>query len=208
MLYVTTARETLTASQIARAPMSGSLFAIVVVVACGAINSAALLLRSANDRHPRGLANSSGVVGRHYMRHNMSAFMAVSVRPNPTVFQKTLALNDFYVNSGSGDWPYPLGEIQLLGKTDGEIIKGELSGWKGWTPIMALDTLALHSVDFWLQTEDLPKPDNRVTLDAKGTIKLNLTDTNVEGHGRLVAKLKGMLKAIGCHEHCCPIRCI
>ena len=95
----------------------------VVVVACGAINSAALLLRSANDRHPRGLANSSDVVGRYYMRHNCSAFMAISMRPNPTVFQKTLALNDFYFRSD--DWDYPLGEIQLLGKTDGEILKGE-----------------------------------------------------------------------------------
>ncbi len=98
-----------------------------MVVACGAINSAALLLRSANDRHPRGLANSSDVVGRYYMRHNCSAFMAISVSPNPTVFQKTLALNDFYFRSD--DWPYPLGEIQMLGKTDGEIIKGELSFW-------------------------------------------------------------------------------
>jgi choline dehydrogenase-like flavoprotein len=176
----------------------------VVVVACGAINSAALLLRSANDRHPRGLANSSDVIGRYYMRHNCSAFMAISVRPNPTVFQKTLALNDFYFNSGADEWPYPLGEIQLLGKTDGEIIKGELSGWEGWTPIMALDALAQHSIDFWLQTEDLPKPDNRVTLDAKGSIQLNLTNTNVEEHRRLIAKLKGMLKAIGCHEHLLP----
>ena len=77
----------------------------IVVVSCGAINSAALLLRSANDRHPRGLANSSDVVGRHYMRHNCSAFMAISLRPNPTVFQKTLALNDFYFRSD--DWDYP-----------------------------------------------------------------------------------------------------
>ncbi|HUY31153.1 MAG TPA: GMC family oxidoreductase [Pirellulales bacterium] len=178
--------------------------ASVVVVACGAINSAALLLRSANDRHPRGLANRSDVIGRYYMRHNCSAFMAISVSPNPTVFQKTLALNDFYFNSGSDDWPYPLGEIQLLGKTDGEILNGELSGWEGWTPIMAMDALAHHSLDFWLQTEDLPDPHNRVTLDAKGTIKLNLKDTNVEGHQHLVAKLKGMLKAISCHEHLLP----
>src|SRR5438128_1983369 len=67
----------------------------IVVVACGAINSAALLLRSANDRHPRGLANGSDVVGRHYMGHVNSVLMALSKCPNPTVFQKTLALNDF-----------------------------------------------------------------------------------------------------------------
>jgi choline dehydrogenase-like flavoprotein len=174
----------------------------IVVVSCGAINSAALLLRSANDRHPRGLANSSDVVGRHYMRHLCSAFMAISMRPNPTVFQKTLALNDFYFRSD--DWDYPLGEIQLLGKTDGEILKGEVPDWAGWTPTMALDVAARHSVDFWLQSEDLPEPENRVTLDGKGRITLHLEDTNLEGHKRLIAKLQGMLEAIGCQEHLLP----
>ena len=173
-----------------------------MVVACGAINSAALLLRSANDRHPRGLANSSDVVGRNYMRHNCSAFMGISIPPNPTVFQKTLALNDFYFRAD--DWPYPLGEIQLLGKTDGEILKGELSGWESRTPTMALDVMARHSIDFWLQSEDLPQPDNRVTLNARGEINLHLAETNVEGHKRLVAKLKEMLKHIGCHDFLLP----
>ena len=92
------------------------------------------------------------VVGRYYMHHNCSAFMAISVTPNPTVFQKTLALNDFYFRSD--DFPYPLGEIQMFGKTDGEIIKGELPFWAKWAPEMALDVMAEHSVDFWLQTED------------------------------------------------------
>ena len=92
----------------------------------------------------------------------------------------------------------------MLGKTDGEIIKGELSGWKGWTPIMALDALARHSIDFWLQTEDLPKPDNRVTLDAEGNDRAESHGYQRWGHQRLVAKLKGMLKAIGCHEHLLP----
>jgi choline dehydrogenase-like flavoprotein len=136
------------------------------------------------------------------MRHNCSGFMAISLTPNPTVFQKTLALNDFYFRSD--DWNYPLGEIQLLGKTDGDIIRGELSRWESWTPTMALDVMARHSVDFWLQSEDLPIPENRVTLDAKGGITLRLKDTNVEGHARLVAKLKQMLKSIGCHEHLLP----
>ena len=107
----------------------------IVVVSCGAVNSAALLLRSANDKHPGGLANSSDVVGRHYMRHNCSAFMAISKDPNPTVFQKTLALNDFYFRSD--DWEYPLGEIQMLGKSDGEMLKGEAPGWAVWKPEFA-----------------------------------------------------------------------
>src|SRR5947209_12238478 len=145
----------------------------LVVVACGAVNSAALLLRSANDKHPNGLANGSDVVGRHYMRHNNLALMAVSREPNPTSFQKTLALNDWYL--GSDDWDFPLGGIQMLGKSDKDQIKGEAPRWAGWAvPKMPLDVLAHHAVDFWLCGEDLPLPENRVTLDGDGRIRLTL----------------------------------
>jgi choline dehydrogenase-like flavoprotein len=173
--------------------------ASIVVVSCGAINSAALLLRSANDKHSNGLANSSDVVGRHYMRHNNSAFMALSRQPNPTVFQKTLGLNDFYFRSE--DWEYPMGGIQMLGKTDGEMLKGEAPGWAIWKPEFALDYMAEHSIDFWVQSEDLPHPDNRVTLNSDGTITLALQETNTEGHQRLIAKLKSMLNDLDLHEH-------
>lgn len=171
----------------------------VVVVSCGAVNSAALLLRSANDNHPNGLANSSDVVGRHYMRHNNSAFMAISKSPNSTVFQKTLGLNDFYFRSD--DWEFPLGCIQMLGKTDGEMLKGEAPDWAVWKPEFAMDYVAEHSIDFWLQSEDLPEPDNRVTVNRAGEITLDLRETNVEGHHRLIAKLKGMMKDLGLHDH-------
>jgi choline dehydrogenase-like flavoprotein len=171
----------------------------IVVVSCGAINSAALLLGSANERHPAGLANRSGVVGRHYMRHNCSALMAVSKNPNPTIFQKTLALNDFYFRSP--DWEFPLGEIQMLGKSDGEMINAEAPGWAVWKPAFALDYLAEHSIDFWLQSEDLPDADNRVTIDADGTIRLALEHVDLEGHRRLKAQLENMLTDIGCHDH-------
>ena len=101
----------------------------IVVVSCGAVNSAVLLLRSANDAHPDGLANRSDVVGRYYMRHNNLALMAVSKEPNPTQFQKTLAINDWYL--GSDDWDFPLGGIQMLGKSDSDQIHGEAPqmGW-------------------------------------------------------------------------------
>ena len=161
----------------------------IVVVSCGAINSAALLLRSANDKHPNGLANSSDVVGRHYMRHNNSAFMAISKQPNPTVFQKTLGLNDFYFRSD--DWEYPLGGIQMLGKTDGEMLKGEAPGWAVWKPEFALDYMAEHSIDFWVQSEDLPNPDNRVSVNAKGEIRLDIQETNVEGSPSFDRKAQG-----------------
>ena len=140
----------------------------IVVVSCGAINSAALLLRSANDKHPRGLANSSDVVGRHYMGHVNSVLMALSKCPNPTVFQKTLSVNDFYF--GGSEWPYPMGHISFVGKLDGDTLRaGAPAIAPGWT----LDLMARHSLDFWLTSEDLPDPRNRVTLDAKGGIVLS-----------------------------------
>src|SRR5207249_6364683 len=104
-----------------RGGATGSYSADVVVVSAGAINSAALLLRSASARHPRGLANGSDVVGRHYMGHVNSVLMAVSRCPNPTVFQKTLAVNDFYF--GSPEWDFPMGHISFVGKLDGETLK-------------------------------------------------------------------------------------
>lgn len=168
-----------------------------VVVSCGAINSAALLLRSANRHHPKGLANSSDVVGRHYMRHNNSAFMALSRQPNPTVFQKTLAINDYYFKAS--DFDFPLGHIQMLGKSHGPTIKANLPAWIPFAPGFVLDNLASHSVDFWITSEDLPNPDNRVTLDENGQIVLTLHVGNMEGHRRLIAKLEGMLNAMDIH---------
>jgi choline dehydrogenase-like flavoprotein len=173
----------------------------VVAVSCGAINSAALLLRSANDKHPKGLANSSDVVGRHYMGHVNSVLMAVSKCPNPTVFQKTLALNDFYY--GSKEWSHPMGHISFVGKLDGVTLSaGAPAIAPGWT----LDLMAKHSLDFWLTSEDLPDPDNRVTLDRDGNIVLTYKPNNEEGHRRLIAKLEGLMKQqtkCSVHGHDC-----
>lgn len=165
----------------------------LVVCACGAINSAALLLRSANDHHPHGLANGSGQVGRHYMVHNNSSLIAISVKPNPSQFQKTLGIADFY--HGSDDWEYPLGLIQMLGKIDADMI---LSEAPPLTPNLAAQKLAGHSIDFFLTTEDLPLADNRVTLRSDGSIQLSYTATNIQSHQRLIAKLKNMLSHLGC----------
>lgn len=176
----------------------------IVVVACGAINSAALLLRSANDRHPQGLANGSGVVGRHYMRHNCAAYMALSRRPNPTIFQKTLGLNDFYFKSD--DWAYPLGQIQMVGKSDGEMLRAEAPAWAILKPEFTLDFMAKHSIDFWLQSEDLPRPDNRVTLERDGQIRLTVHQNNLEAHNRLREKLRQSMHALGLHDHLMPRR--
>ena len=173
----------------------------IVVVACGAVNSAALLLRSRGDRYPDGLANSSGVVGRHYMRHNNDALMTVSKEPNPTQFQKTLAMNDWYL--GSDDWDYPLGGIQMLGKSDDEEIRAQAPRWAGKiSPDLPFEVLAHHAVDIWLCGEDLPQADNRVTVDAEGAIHLSIDEkNNVEGVKRLRHKLDGMLSELGMQEH-------
>ncbi|GAA4961226.1 GMC family oxidoreductase [Yinghuangia aomiensis] len=173
----------------------------IVVVACGAVNSALLLLRSASDRHPDGLANSSGVVGRNYMRHNNLALMAVSKEPNPTAFQKTLALHDWYL--GADDWDYPLGGIQMLGKSDATQIHGEAPRWAGAVaPDMPFEVIAHHAVDFWLCGEDLPQPDNRVTIGTDGNVRLTMDEkNNIAGLKRLRHKLQGMLGKLGMHEH-------
>jgi choline dehydrogenase-like flavoprotein len=169
----------------------------IVVVSCGAINSAALLLRSASDRHPNGLANRSGVVGRHYMGHVNSVLMAISRCPNPTVFQKTLGVNDFYF--GSADWDFPMGHISFVGKLDGATLR---AGAPAIAPGFTLDLMARHSLDFWLTSEDLPDPDNRVTLDRQGEIVLSYRPNNEEGHRRLIAKLKHLMaQQRACAEH-------
>ncbi|MEV6006594.1 GMC family oxidoreductase [Streptomyces sp. NPDC051976] len=180
---------------------SAEFSADIVVVAAGAVNSAVLLLRSANDKHPGGLANSSDVVGRHYMRHNNLALMAVSKEPNPTKFQKTLAMNDWYL--GADDWDFPLGGIQMLGKSDADQIHGEAPRWAGKvSPDMPFEVLAHHAVDFWLCGEDLPLPGSRVTLDKDDAIHLAIDEkNNVAGLKRLQHKLQGMLGHLGMHEH-------
>jgi choline dehydrogenase-like flavoprotein len=169
----------------------------IVVIACGAINSAALLLRSASSKHPRGLANASDLVGRYYMGHTNSVMMALSKCPNPTVFQKTLALNDFYF--GSKDWEFPMGHISFVGKLDADTLR---AGAPALAPGWSLELMARHSLDFWLTSEDLPDPENRVTLDREGGIVLSYRPNNEEAHRRLIGKLKQLMKeTTRCPEH-------
>ena len=166
-----------------------------VVVACGALSSALLLLRSANARHPKGLANGSDQLGRNYMRHDMSVLMAVMKEPNDTVFQKTLAFSDFYF--GADDWDYPLGLVQMCATSHADQVKGEaLPQWLEWLPEMPFDQIARHSMDFWLQAEDLPDPNNRVYY-RDGKVHLDLTETNPEALKRLKRKLEQVLSQIG-----------
>jgi choline dehydrogenase-like flavoprotein len=167
----------------------------IVAVCCGAANSAALLLRSANEAHPTGLANRSGQVGRNYMFHNSQAVLALSLTPNDTMFQKTLALNDFYF--GMDGFPFPMGNIQMIGKTLGGMYRAEKPLLTALAPSRALDEIARHAVDFWLTTEDLPNPDNRVTIDRDGRLTLSYTPNNQVPKQKLYDKLRSMLTEIG-----------
>jgi choline dehydrogenase-like flavoprotein len=173
------------------------------VVSCGAANSARLLLSSASDRHPRGLANGSDQVGRNYMFHNSQAVLALSREDNPTVFQKTLAINDFYF--GGPDFAYPMGNIQMLGKSQAEMFRGERPGETRFAPSWTLRDIASHAVDFWLSTEDLPRPDNRVTVDRDGGVALSYRPSNEVPAGKLYEQLKSMLGELGMHpDHLLP----
>ncbi|GAA4719801.1 GMC oxidoreductase [Phytohabitans rumicis] len=169
----------------------------IVVVACGAANSAKLLLRSANDKHPNGLANGSDQVGRNYMFHDSQAVLALSREPNPTVFQKTLGVNDFYF--GGPDFPYPMGNIQMVGKSQADMYRGEKPLETKLAPQWTLHDVARHAIDFWLSTEDLPNPDNRVTLDGGEAIRLSYQPSNPTAAKRLYHQLKSMLGHLGMH---------
>jgi choline dehydrogenase-like flavoprotein len=163
----------------------------VVVLSCGAANSAKVLLLSANDKHPNGLANGSDQVGRNYMFHDSTAVLALSREENPTRYQKTLGLNDFYF--GADDFQYPLGNVQMVGKSQAAMFRGERPRETRLAPEWTLERMARHAIDFWLSTEDLPQPDNRVTVDGDGNITLSYTETNVEAKKRLYAKVKSLL---------------
>ena len=166
----------------------------IVVVSCGAANSAKLLLASASDTHPHGLANGSDQVGRNFMYHDSQAVLALSKEPNPTVFQKTLAFNDFYFRGP--DFDYPMGNIQMIGKSQAAMFRGEKPLETKFAPSWALRDIADHAVDFWLSTEDLPMPDNRVTLGPDGGVHLAYTPSNPTAAKQLYQQLHAMLASL------------
>jgi choline dehydrogenase-like flavoprotein len=167
-----------------------TLTAKVIVVACGAVNSAALLLRSACPAAPNGVANSSDVVGRYYMAHNQTALMGISFRENTTTFQKTLAMNEFYF--GATDYPFPLGHAQMLGKLQG----GMLSANVPFLPKAVGVSMARHSIDWIAFSEDLPDPQSRVLIK-DGMIQLAIRRNNLAPHKQLVKRLAKLLRASG-----------
>lgn len=164
----------------------------LVVVSCGAVNSAALLLRSACDAHPAGLANSSGLVGRRYMAHLATMMQGFHpFRVNDTVFQKTVAINDFYRRGPDSD--YPLGQIQSQGRTHGVMAQTVVP----WIPVWAYDAWVARGVDWLAMSEDLPDEANRVVVDRDGRIQLLYRPNNLKAHRRLVREAKRILRKLG-----------
>jgi choline dehydrogenase-like flavoprotein len=162
----------------------------IVVLSASAVNSAALLLRSASAQAPQGVSNSSGVVGRNYMAHNNTALMSIGWKTNDTNFQKTICINDFYF--GDDGFKFPMGNIQGLGKLQ----SGMLSAKQKYLPGFLGDLMAEHSVDWWIMSEDLPDPENRVILQGD-TIRLHYSANNMAGHKRLAGRAASMMRKIG-----------
>ena len=164
----------------------------LVVVSCGAVNSAALLLRSGSDRHPDGLANSSGLVGRRYMAHLATMMQGFHpFRRNHAVFQKTVGINDFYLRGPDGG--APLGQIQSQGRTHAAMAQTVVP----WVPLWAYAAWMARAVDWLAMTEDLPRADNRVTVDAGDRIRLHYRPDNVRAHRRLVREMRRILHRLG-----------
>ena len=191
------AGRVVTAAHVSRDGRQERYSADIVIVACGALSSALLLLRSANDRHPRGLANGSDQVGRNYMRHNQSILMALMRSPNTAIFQKTLAISDYYF--GADDWAYPHGLIQMCAAAHADQIRAEaLPTWLEWAPRMPFEEMARHSISFWLSSEDLPRPENRISYEGDRVV-LDTRDNNMEAHRRLKKKLEQVMDAADCY---------
>lgn len=164
----------------------------IVIVSCGAVNSAALLLKSANDRHLNGLANSSGLVGRRYMAHLATMMQAFNpLRVNRDVFQKTVAINDFYLHGRSSR--FPLGQIQSQGRTHGIMAKVVVPV----LPLWLYDAWVARGVDWLVMSEDLPVNENRVTVTRDGRIQLHYQPNNVRAHRQLVREMKRILRQLG-----------
>ena len=162
------------------------------IVSCGAVNSAALLLRSADGKHPAGLANSSGLVGKRYMAHLATMMQGFHpFRRNATVFQKTVAINDFYLH-GRGT-PYPLGQIQSQGRTHGVMAQTVVP----WIPLWAYEAWVGRGVDWLVMSEDLPSDENRVTIERDGRIRLAYRPNNLVPHRILVKETERILRRLG-----------
>jgi choline dehydrogenase-like flavoprotein len=150
------------------------------------------LLRSANDAHSTGLANKSDLVGRNYMVHNNAVLIAIDPRKkNETIFQKSMSINDFYFSGPN--FPYPMGNLQPVGKIQTPMLRSSVSRVPG--PI--LGQIAAHSTDWWVMSEDLPDPENRVTLAPDGSIRIHWQATNTIAHRKFISVAREVFRDAG-----------
>lgn len=171
----------------------------IVVVACGAVNSAVLLLNSANKQHPNGLANSSDQVGRNFMKHLAAAIVGLSLKENHSVFQKTLAINDYYW--GESGFEYPMGHVQLLGKVNSRMLALDVPKI---APSFALKIAAKRTVDWWLTGEDAPDPKNRITVK-NGQTTVRYEPNNMIAFKRLIKRWIKVIKDVDNEGSVLPI---
>lgn len=180
------------AVEIERDGTTDKISAPLIIVSCGAVNSAALLLRSANDKHPNGLANSSGLVGKRYMAHLATMMQGFHpFRVNDSVFQKTVAINDFYWKGPNSS--HPLGQIQSQGRTHGVMAQTVVPQ----VPLWAYEAWVARGVDWLAMTEDLPRPENKITIDTNGGIRLHYKPNNLVAHEQLVDETRKILRKLG-----------
>ncbi len=190
-LFTNPSGRRIVAAEIIAAGRTRKVYAKKFVVSAGAVNSAVLLLNSADSRHPHGLANSSGLLGRNYMAHNSTFLMGINpFERNSTAWQKTLGLHDWY--EATAETPYPLGSVQMLGKLQGTMVKAA----RPRIPLWALDLVTRHSLDMFLLTEDLPLYDNRVTV-ANGRTRVQWAPNNIQAHRELTTKVSKAVKRSG-----------
>ncbi len=154
----------------------------IFAVCAGAVNSAVILLASATEngggKHINGLANSSDQVGRNFMYHQADALLAISTDSNEDAYTKTWGTNDFYLRDTDPDYPFPLGQVQPVGSFHYEMMKGDAPPL---TPGFVLETMKHHAVPWWLTTEDLPAPENRVTLHNTTPLSVNSLEPGLPG---------------------------
>ncbi len=167
----------------------------LIILAAGAINSAALLLRSKGPGHPRGLANSSDQVGRNYMCHQNGLLICVMQDENPSQLQKHFGITDFY--HGAPDSVLPLGLIQLMGKPDAGTLSW-LAGLEGGGALKGepVESFRTRTIDYFITAEDLPDPTNRVELRSDGAIRVVYTHNNTEAYDRLRVQCERAMCAV------------
>jgi hypothetical protein len=108
-------------------------------------------------------------------------------------------VNDWYY--GDAEYAWPMGNIQMTGKTRGAIMKCYAPLETFLMPQWSMDQIAEHALDFWLTTEDLPDPSNRVTVDGNGQIHLQYQVNNQTSSNHLWRRLQGVLDRLYQKKH-------